>query len=224
LDQTGRPDATLDLIRFLSEAEDIRKQIIEQNQDLFEELGIYEGPTIGEAHRRVKERLHTVYDQRDKGYREQARQLNRIMASLGMKFWLYQVDTTMMETPDSSIQSEDMKRLYSMYMAGIYRGILLMIDEIDKDGSFNFFKDIFHSMKCTEAVDSRWVYDREDYEQAKAEADSYWRGGGKDLHHIVAKRLAKKYNVSAASLRKLLIPIAKSYNKVFGFKGVRKEM
>jgi hypothetical protein len=64
--------------------------------------------------------------------------------------------------------------------------------------------------------------DREDYAAAIQEASESWENGGTDQHHIVAKKLAKRYKLNENGLKKKLAPIAREYGRCSGMKGVKK--
>lgn len=78
------------------------------------------------------------------------------------------------------------------------------------------FRRMLQSLLGAENVNERWKEDREDYESAEKEARSYYEEGGKDTHDKVARRLAKKYNLSPNTVRDKIKPIARKYGKVKG--------
>jgi hypothetical protein len=85
------------------------------------------------------------------------------------------------------------------------------------------YKRMIHSTRTTDLlIEGRYKEDREDYIMAEQEAIQYWEDGGTDLHHVVAKRLAKKYNLKESGLKSKLALIAREYSRCFGMPGVKK--
>ena len=109
---------------------------------------------------------------------------------------------------------KDKMLMFKFFEAGLHCGIMATL----RGESFLFMQDELHSKKCAKGLDKRWAEDREDYEAAKSEALEYWKSGGTDYHHVVAKKLAKDHILSPQTLKKKLIPIAEPFGKVFGYK------
>jgi hypothetical protein len=77
------------------------------------------------------------------------------------------------------------------------------------------FIDQAHSAKCTLGMNARWQEDREDYALAISEALQYWQDGGTEKHHVVARRLSKKYRLPYTPLKRKLAQIGPA-GMVFG--------
>jgi len=101
-----------------------------------------------------------------------------------------------------------------MYHLGFCHSTLIKAQLIATDEA----KALFQSLAGAKDIAKRWEEDKEDYKSAEVEAVEYYETGGTDTHEKVAKRLAKKYNVSNNTLRGNIKPIARKYGKVRGEK------
>lgn len=87
------------------------------------------------------------------------------------------------------------------------------------------YQSMIHGVKAAEIIgETRYREDREYCSVAIETAEQYWKEGGQDLHHVMAKRLAKQYLLNENSLKKRLAPIARKYGRCFGEKGITKNL
>lgn len=118
--------------------------------------------------------------------------------------------------------ADDPGTLLSIYNLGCARGALEGVDLESMPSKL--YEDHFHSVKSKSAVEKRWKATNDAILKALAEADKRWKSGEEALHHEMAQHLSNKYNVSYNTLKKRLKPIARIHNRLFGVKGVRKNI
>jgi hypothetical protein len=89
----------------------------------------------------------------------------------------------------------------------------------------SLYEKYFHSLKMKSLIQERWNKRDEELTEALGIADKKWENGDPALHTEMAKFLEPKFpNLSYDVLKKRLRPIAKKYNRLFGVKGVKKEI
>jgi len=106
----------------------------------------------------------------------------------------------------------------TMYLVGKFSGY---IDTVDSMGD-RFFQKMIHGVSSSKAVKNiRWRKRDEDLKQLLEIAEKCWEEGDEMQHNEMATYIhthfKKEYpNISKATLRKRLIPLAKKYGKVRG--------
>jgi hypothetical protein len=218
------------LIHLLEEAEKICAGIFKENEPLLTKLGILadETKTPRDVNYSLNQCLKEMGTEASKENREQIWQLNRIKLAFRIKEWIHIAGESLKNAEKEALSAQEKEILLATYMAGVYRGVLVGIDDTIEGREFGFLKDILHTLKSKEWQDGRWKTRDSALQEAMELAEKLWLEGDDLLHHKMAKYLPEVIpgldeNVSYDVLKRELKPIAKKYNRLFGIKGVKKE-